>query len=192
MQSVDTWEPSGVSSQRGRHWQEEGLEQIDLWTPPSATSVPLGRQSVIQYIHMYTHKMGYIHTKPNYTASHKYAHSDTKLSCEVLIKKSQTFVGTGHPFEVISKCRLASNQVREYPHLRRGHVDVNRFRDGRITPNMQSDLSPQYFIVLSRFCLKGNAKSLSGSFFDSLPSNSHSIFFDFNIFPGCVFVGGWA
>lgn len=106
--------------------------------------------TVHTHVHAQIHKMDtYIYTKPNYTASQKYVHSDTKLSCEVLIKKSQTFVGTGHPFEVISKCRLASNQVREYPHLRRGHMDVNRFRDGRITPNMQSDLSPQYFIVLS-------------------------------------------
>lgn len=50
----------------------------------------------------------------------------------MLVKKSQTFVGTSHPFEVISKCRLSSNQVREYSHLCRGHIDVDSFKDGRI------------------------------------------------------------
>lgn len=42
---------------------------------------------------------------------------------------SRTFVSTSHPLEVISERRLSSNQVREYSHLCRGHIDV---KDGRI------------------------------------------------------------
>lgn len=36
-------------------WQEEGLEQIDLWPPPSATSLPLGIKSRSQHIHTHAH-----------------------------------------------------------------------------------------------------------------------------------------
>lgn len=49
----------------------------------------------------------------------------------VFIIKSQTFVGTCHPFEVISERRLSSNQVGEYSYLCRGHRcrQLQRWKD---------------------------------------------------------------
>lgn len=47
----------------------------------------------------------------------------------MFMKKPQTFVGTSHPFEVIGKRRLSSNQVWEYPHLCRRPRDADGFKD---------------------------------------------------------------
>lgn len=37
-------------------------------------------------------------------------------------RASLTFISASHPFQIISKGRLPTNQVREYTHLQRGEL----------------------------------------------------------------------
>ncbi len=37
--------------------------------------------------------------------------------CSALIKVDRTFIVAGNPFDIVSKCELSSNQIREHAHL---------------------------------------------------------------------------
>lgn len=157
--STDTWEPSAVSSRGGDTLTGRGIRANWPLTPPSATSLPLGRKSLIQCAHTCMHiQTHHAQTAEPHTHTRLTSHQRHIIALSTLTQRSldkclswmsQTFVGTGHPFEVISECRLSSNQVREYSHLCRGHIDL---KDGKIKRNVQSHLSPQCFVFLSWFC----------------------------------------
>lgn len=121
-------------------WQEEGLEQIDLWP---CRQVPLHRLSEeSDPAHASTHTPTHILNITQNTTSYGFQPYDTRVSSQEFIKMSRTFVSTSHPLEVIGECRLSSNQVREYSHLQRTHR-CQRWKDS----------CPQDFIFLSWFYL---------------------------------------
>ncbi len=65
IRSVDTWEPSAASSRGGDTLTGRGIRVDWPLTPPSATSLPLGRKSLSQHIHMHEH------TKTHVTYTYK-------------------------------------------------------------------------------------------------------------------------
>lgn len=127
------WHVAAISREqpRGRQWQEEGLEQIELWHPP-----PL--QVTLHCLladDIWARPCRRTHTRDRYKtlkrsvfhiSSGYHIHADKANSTlKVFIKKSPTFVGTSHPFQVICKCRLSPNQVGEYAHLYKEHRHDN-------------------------------------------------------------------
>lgn len=151
IRSADTWEPSAVSSRGGDTLTGRGIRADWPPTPPKCHFIASWqKESETAHTHACianTYAYQHIFSLRNNTLA---IFNTTALSCET----SQTFVGTSHPFEIISKSRLSSNQVRENPHLCKGHKDFDSYKDGRIEKKKaQSDVSPQHLIFLSWCCL---------------------------------------
>src|SRR4029434_889489 len=99
------------------------------------------------HTHTHTHAHAHTHTHTHtqiYTCTHTDTHTLNTLACgrahrlhQSLCERflylhvgsrkgsAQTFVGAGHPFEIIGEGGLAANQVREYTDLWREHADTN-------------------------------------------------------------------